>query len=654
MGKAATIGRYLLDQALPEPYRDPERIWDAKTTNQLLARIAREQPESYPEVLAKLGQISRESQGSRGGFSPSIRHMRESPLWQKEREELRREIQSIFRDPSLSGPEKKERLVRRMTELSPTLARQVFDEADASDNPMAWVVRSGMKGSPSHVNNLVGAPLLFADSKNRPIPIPILRGYGRGLSPSEYWAASYGTRKGLVDVKMATADAGYLSKQFVQIAHRSVVTDDDDPDNLQDESRGLPVDTEDDDNIGTLLARSTGPYQRNTVVTAKVLRDLKRRGIKRVLVRSPMVGGPQDGSVYARDVGLREQGRLPVRGENPGVAAAQALSEPLAQGSISSKHTAGVVGARAAQAISGFQAINRFVQVPQEGGHWAAHAKSDGRVQKIESAPQGGHYIYVNNEPVYVPHGQEVTVQPGDDIEAGDILSNGLPNPSVVVEHKGIGEGRRYFTQELTRMFRDSGITVNRRNIELIARGLVNHVELNDEMDAWVPGDRLPYNMLEKYYRPRDDARIMAASRAVGKYLERPVLHYTIGTQIRPSVVKNLREFGLDREISVHDNPPPFQPRMVRGMAIAAHDPDWLASMQGSGVKSRILEAVHRGHVSDPRGTSYVSGLIADPHFGKPGTNGKITAPIHRLAEMRRKRLEVPANPFEMDDDDDG
>ncbi len=647
-----TIGRYLLDLALPESYRDPNRVWDAKTAGDLFARLAREQPDQYGDILAKLNAIARDAQGSRGGVSPSIRHVREAEAWKNRRAGIQQEVKQIFSDPNLSAKEKQDRLVRRMAELSPVLTQEVFDEASKSDNPFSWIVRSGMKGKPANINNLIGTPLLFADAKNRPIPIPILHGYGRGLSPSEYWAASYGTRKGLADVKMATADAGYLSKQLVQIAHRSVVTDDDDPDSPDDETRGLPVDLDDDDNIGTLLARSVGPFKRNTVVTAKVLRNLKRQGVKRILVRSPTVGGPQDGSVYARDVGLREQGRLCVRGENPGVAAAHALSEPLSQGSISSKHSAGVVGAQAAAAISGFQAINQFIQVPKENRNWAAHAKSDGRVQKIEPAPQGGNYVYVNNEPVYVPHGSAVTVKPGDEIEAGDLLSSGLPNPAIVVEHKGIGEGRRYFTQELTKMLRDANMTVNRRNVELIARGLVNHVELGEEMDAYVPGDKVPYNMLEKFYQPRQDAQTVDAQMALGKYLERPVLHYTIGTKVRPSVVRNLKEFGLDKALSVHDQAPPFQPQMVRGMAIAAHDPDWIASMQGSGIKGRVLSAVHRGHSSDPLGTSYVSGIVVDPHFGKPDSGGKIEAPINRLNEMNQKRLEVPENPFDFDDDD--
>jgi hypothetical protein len=854
----ATIGQYLLNQALPEEYRDMNRVMDSKTANSLFSKMAMEHPDEYSDVMFKLNKLAVEAQSSRGGLSPSARHFRESPTWQRYRDMLRSEVKRIYADPSLSSDAKRNAVSEKLSALSSRMSKEIYDEVDKANSPVAWIVKSGAKGKPANVNNILGSPLLFADAKGRLVPIPIMSGYAKGLSPSEYWAASYGTRKGAIDTKLSVADGGFLSKQLTQIAHRSVVTDDDDPDNLQDESRGLPVDLDDDDNIGALLARPVGDYGRNTIITAKVLRNLRRQGIKRILVRSPIVGGPQDGGVYAKDVGLREMGRLPVRGENPGVSAAQALGEPISQSMLSSKHcmsettmvrmwdgsvkcvaeiipgdvvvgveyncvlnkkciecgwcethnedggvlvpatvtnvffngvqdvvtvpfaypdkeykdvdikyleattnhtilayydgaedflhlldyhaadpdlldreecteeelgnimsqrhcftavtydfensvqknaemrcagrqtyrlyhnaeierkrrrvydleidtenhlfllanglvshnSAGVAG-NSAGAIGGFAAINQLVQVPKESLNWAAHSRVDGTVRGIEKAPQGGHYVRVDDASVYVAPGHEVTVKQGDEIEAGDILSTGLPNPSIVVEHKGIGEGRRYFTQAMMKTLRSSGVQANRRNVELLARGLVNHVELDDEMDAYVPGDEVPYNMLEKFYQPRKDAQELPIDRAIGKYLERPVLHYTIGTKIRPSVQRDLEEFGLADNILVHDNPPPFHAKMVRGMAIASKDPDWIASMQGSGIKSRLMEAVHRGHYSNPKGTSYVSGIVADPNFGAGNSGGKITAPLLRLNEMKQRRLEAPANPFDLSDDDD-
>jgi DNA-directed RNA polymerase subunit beta' len=647
-----TIGQYLLNQALPEEYRDMNRIWDSKTANDLFSKMAMEHPEEYSGIMHKLNTLAVEAQSSRGGLSPSAKHFTESPTWKRYREIFRRDAKQIYGDSALSPQEKQNAIFARLTALSSRMSKEIYEEADKTDNPIAWVVKSGAKGKPANVNNILGSPLLFADAKGRLVPIPILSGYAKGLSPSEYWAASYGTRKGAVDTKLSVADAGFISKQLVQIASRSVVTDDDDPDNLQDETRGLPVEIDDDDNIGALLARPVGDYGRNTIITAKVLRNLRKQGIKRILVRSPIVGGPQDGGIYAKDVGMREMGRLPVRGENPGVSAAQALGELVSQSMLSSKHSAGVAG-NSAGAIGGFAAINQLVQVPKESLNWASHARTDGRVRGIENAPQGGYYVLVGDESIYVAPGHEVKVKQGDEIEAGDILSTGLPNPTVVVEHKGIGEGRRYFTQTLMNTLKDSGVRANRRNIELLSRGLVNHVELDEEMDAYVPGDNIPYNMLEKFYQPREDAQELSIGRSLGKYLERPILHYTIGTKIRPSVQRNLEEFGLADKVLVHDNPPPFHSKMVRGMAIAANDPDWIASMQGSGIKRRLMEAVHRGHYSNPKGTSYVSGVVADPNFASRNSGGKITAPINRLDEIAQRKFEAPANPFDLSDDDD-
>ena len=1042
-----TLARHWISEALPEELREENMVIDGKKLQQLQAHLAQHYPDRYKDILFRLNQIAADAQGSRGGVSPSIRHLRESKAWQTRKEKLRKEIQAIYRNPKLDLKQKQAFVQARLSELSPTLTKEVFDEADAGNNPFAWVVKSGMKGKPANMNNLLGSPLQFTDPKGRIIPVPVLNGYARGLRPSEYWAAAYGTRKGVVDVKLSVADAGYLclaegtlvrmadfsvkriedirlgdmvlgvddslvarpvrvnatfdngvracyrtafyvgmsrrltvalestldhklyselryqckvalptvknkkgrsevsirgtypvgmlrapsgqkleklaalpvngiyafsgvsepmalllgllvgdgcythkssaisfnkpdsllisevnqylaqfnlefrqtgatnpyqhllvkvkdkynpcvqngakqklkdlnmwgryshekvipsqadtwdkrsladfiggyfatdggvcvmtgrsgvtvhfgstskvlleklkellesrfgilgdmisktgksndsdaayrkndlymfrickrpdvelffreipiygskrevferllfetkdvpvkdvrkfyrydqesigdrhtydievdsdnhlfvlanglivsnSKQLTQIAHRSVVTDDDDPDAVQDESRGLPVDLDDEDSIGSLLAQSVGGYKKNTIITAKVLRDLRRQGIERMLIRSPLVGGPQDGSVYARDVGVRETGRLPVRGENPGVTAAQAVGEILSQSMLSSKHSAGVAG-QTAGAVGGFKAVNQLIQSPKESVNWAAHAKSDGMVQKVVDAPQGGKFVFINNEPAYVPTGQDVNVKSGDMVEAGDILSNGLPNPAMVVEHKGIGEGRRYFTKALMDVFKRDGVQVNRRNVELIARGLVNYVELDEEMDTYAPGDQVPYNMLEKYYQPREGAKEYAANNAVGKYLERPILHYTIGTKIRPSVVRELQAFGLDSNVLVHDSPPTFRPRMIRGAAIAQHDVDWLTGMYGSGIKSRVLEATHRGHSANPLGTSYVSGVIGDPNFASQNTKGKIVSPVYQLDEMKRRKQEAP-NLWD-DSDDDG
>ncbi len=420
---------------------------------------------------------------------------------------------------------------------------------------------------------------------------------------------------GLV-VSNSTSDAGYFGKQLSQATHRLVVTaiDSDDPEYLK--GRGLPVPTDDNDNEGALLADKFGPYPKNTVLTPRILAHLKDLGHDKILVRSPMVSGSREGGVYARDVGVRDKGRLAPLADNVGIAAAQSASEPLSQSQLASKHSGGIAGA--AKGVSGFKHINQLVQVPKQFKGGAAHSQEDGKVDDIQVAPAGGHFITVNNHRHYVAANYDLKVKKGDTVEAGDVLSEGIPNPAEIVQHKGIGEGRRYFVNAFKEAYKDAGISAHRRNVELLARGLINHVRLTDEYGDGIPEDIVPYNLLEHDYEPRLGHTVTEPSKAIGHYLERPVLHYTIGTKIRPSVVKELKDFGV-KNIITHKDPPPFEPEMVRGMSNLSHDPDWMTKMLGSNLSKSLLSSTHLGAISDEKGTSYVPGLARSIDFGRQG-----------------------------------
>jgi hypothetical protein len=252
----------------------------------------------------------------------------------------------------------------------------------------------------------------------------------------------------------------------------------------------------------------------------------------------------------------------------------------------------------------------------------------DGKVTAIDVAPAGGQFVYVNNTKHYVAPGFGLTVKLGDTVEAGDVISEGIPNPSKIVEHKGIGEGRRYFTDLFTKTYRETGQPVHRRNVELIARGLINHVEFDDidEEENYLPGDTVPYNRVEKNWKPRPGTQRLKAKAALGMYLEKPVLHYSIGTPIRPSMLKDLTDFGVE-EVEAHSAPPPWHPVMIRGMDNTMHDPDWMVRFLGSNQKRSLLSAVHRGGTSDTQGTSFVPALVEGLQFGRTWPQGVLKPP---------------------------
>lgn len=405
------------------------------------------------------------------------------------------------------------------------------------------------------------------------------------------------------------------SKRLNNMSHRLLVTAHDAP-NDPEHVRGMPGEIDDPDNEGALLSQPAGGYARNTVLTRQVIADLKRQGVKEALLRSPLVGGPADGGVYGRDVGVRERGRISPIGDYVGLAASQSISEPLTQMLISSKHSGGVAGSTKGQ--QGFPVIDRMFSIPSEYAGGAVHAQADGLVTAIEPAPQGGHYITAGGEKHYALPDQEITVKAGDKVEAGDTLTDGIPNPAEFVPAKGIGEGRRMFMKAFMDTARASSFNPNRRNVELVARGYVDSVRFDREVGDHVPGDVASYTWLENNYTPREGAADMHPKEALGKYLEKPVLHYSIGTKVRPSMLPEFEKWGVQK-IHAHAEPPPFSPIMVRSQDIPANDPDFMARMLGSNLEKSLLRGVHRGSIADASGTSYATALSQGIGFGEQG-----------------------------------
>lgn len=614
-----TVGQLLLNDALPEDMRDYGRVLDKAGLKKLFTELAEKHPDKYREVAQKLSELGSRTAFETGGYSVGLRSLRQSLAAKKMQAELRPKLQQVYMS-DVSEEEKDRQILELVSEAQKKLIPAVFEEAKRHGNPLAGQAVSGARGNPVNVNSLLGADMLYADHRGRAMPVPVLRSYAAGLRPAEYFAGAFGARKGIFDLKAATQNAGYFGKQLSQAAHRLLVSKEDD-DTPYDEAqpRGLAVDVTAPDNVGAALAHPVAGYPRNTILTPKILKAIQSQGVDDLLVRSPTVGGPADGGVYSWDVGEREKARgrpAPV-GDYVGLAGAQSLSEPITQASISSKHSGGIVGASAG-AISGFPLLNQLVQVPKVFQGGAVHAQADGKVTHVEAAPQGGNYVTVEGKKHYVNAEAPLLVKAGDTVEAGDVLSEGLPNPGEVVRHKGIGEGRKYFTTAFRNAMKDSGVSGHRRNIELLARGLINHVRLTEELDDWSPDDILPYQTLEKRWTPREGYKETSPAAAKGMYLESPVLHYSLGDKIRPSMLPVMARYGV-KTVRAHSEPPPFVPEMVRGMANVGTDHDWMTRLLGSYQQKSLLGGVHRGLTSDEAGTSYVPALARGENFGVSG-----------------------------------
>lgn len=765
MSFKTTAGQLVVNHALPEDLQNQTRILNKAGMEELLQEVGQKYPDKYREIAHELSRIGHHTAYMSGGNTFSLAHMKKSLAGKLAEYKIETEVNKIYSDDKLSDKEKEVRVIELLHDHNKPLEEKNYRESLAEHNPFAMQVLSGARGNAMNLKSLRAGDLMYVDHKDDPIAIPVTRSYSEGLTPVQYYAGTFGARKGVLDTKLSVQNAGFISKQFNQISHRLIVAAHD-ADEQPQVTRGFPVATDDPDNEGALLAHPAGGYIRNTLLTPRILSDIKNKSIDELLVRSPTVGGHPSGGVYARDVGVRERGGLAPIGDFVGIAASQALAEPLTQSGLSSKHSGGVAGA--SHALSGFALVNclaagtevrmadgsvraiediqlgetvlgadsdgqtlavrvsnvfrngsrpchrtefrrgrsdeilslvstldhkilatramtvkkksswirpgqfpvglktsypfsaylagergranrtkqiyvgelptydievdhadhlfvlanglivsnSLVQVPKTFRNGATHTQVDGRVRDVWAAPQGGTYVTVEGQQHHVPHGADVFVKPGDEVEAGDVMSSGIPNPAEVTEHKGIGEGRRYFVEAMRKAYKDSGMPVHRRNLELLARGLIDHVRVTEEFGDHLPDDVVPYSRLEQLYKPRHDSTIEAPSRAIGKHLEEPVLHYSIGTKIRPGVVKRMHAFDIG-QIKVHPEPPPFQPEMIRGMESLSQDPDWMTRFLGSYLQKNMLRAVHRSETSDESGTSYVPALAHGAPFGK-------------------------------------
>jgi DNA-directed RNA polymerase subunit beta' len=610
----STIGKVLINQALPEKYRDYSIDWDEKTLKNKLMEIAKNNPELYSDTLQNLFDVGKKVSTVFQRISVGVSDLKPLDKFELMKQKIQKDIENIVKSES-NPVARNKKIVEKLMEIQ-DLKDKFYEEFIKTDNPLSIMSKSGTKGNKYQLARILLGDLVYFDQNENPIPFPVLRSYAQSVSPAEFWAATYGARKGLAETKLGTGKVGYLSKQFFFNTHRIIVDqpphvkpeDFDEPKNV----RALPVSVDEPDIEGSVLAREFGGYKRGTILTAKILQDLKNKGIKDILIRSPINSNSPSGGIYAIDVGIREKGTFPEVGEMIGLIAAQALSERITQLQISAKHSGGVAGAKG---VSGLESLNKMLQVPEMFPGAMVYSTVLGKVTKIEDSPLGGKDVYVLSEEgesksFYVPSDREVTVKVGDKVEAGDSISTGIPNISQVVKYKGIGEGRRSLRDAIYEFYKQNGLPVIRKNIELLVRGIVDHIQIKKRYNYFLPGDIIKYSDFERFYKIRPGSVEEEVDKTLNKYLEKPVLHYTIGTKITPRVIETLKKFDIDR-IVVNSEPPIFEPIMVPLERQILYDPDWQTKLLGGYQLQKFLNQFYEGAVSELRSTSFVPALAS-------------------------------------------
>lgn len=614
MSDEVTFGQLMLADILPADLYRPGMPVDKKKLGSILTELGKRDPELYKDAVFKLMRLGLAAGESVGGASFSLADLKTPPEVRKYQAEVRQKVADIL-DSTPDPKERRTRIVSLLEDAARRMPELVNEIGEKTGNKLTYQLKAADRGNKGSVSAMLGGSVLARNASGDPIPVPILRGYSQGQTFGEYFVTGYEGRAGIVATKLSVGSSGYLSKLLQQSAHRLMVEADDD-DNPIGENRGLLVEADDADNVGAVLARDYGKFKRGDVITPSMLTGLKRESGGKILVRSPMASSSLTGGVFAKDVGKREFNRLPRRGEHVGLPAAMAIGEQVTQQALSSKHGVSAKGKDLTPGLKGFDLVERLVNPPKEGRGLAIHAQRDGKVSAVSEAPQGGMYVTVDDEEHYVSPEFKPLVKVGDIVEAGDVITDGIADPAEAVKHKGIGEGRLYFMNSLRRALAEGGTSVQRRNLELLARGLVDRVQVNEKYGEFEPGDITSYSRFERLYKPREDAARTAIEMAEGRYLEVPTTHLTIGTRITPKTVRHLKEAGV-KEIVTHTSPAPFTPRVTRAADLLQTDDDYMTRFLGSHHQKSFLDSVHTGASSDEESTSFVPVRAAALNLGR-------------------------------------
>jgi DNA-directed RNA polymerase subunit beta' len=211
--------------------------------------------------------------------------------------------------------------------------------------------------------------------------------------------------------------------------------------------------------------------------------------------------------------------------------------------------------------------------------------------------------VTVGKQKLYARPELTLRVKAGDRVEAGDSMTDGVPHPAKLAATKGIGAAREHLVNSLQRVYANEGVSMDRRHFELLAKSLLNHVRLADQDDRhpeFLRGEVVNYNAFRDAYAK--DVERVPVQEAVGRLLGQEVFHYTFGTRVTPSLVKELASRGV-KEVLVGRKVPNVEHVMKPLATNPLLDTDWMALLAHRGLKGTISRAASEGLSSDIHGT---------------------------------------------------
>jgi hypothetical protein len=444
----------------------------------------------------------------------------------------------------------------------------------------------------------VTTPTAVVNDQDQTIPWLISKSYAEGLKPADSWIAVGEARRNAIETYTSVAAPGEMSKVLVNNMSDQIIT-------MLDcgTKNGLVMQVDDPSIIDRYRADD------GTLITA---RNKPKSG--NIRVRSPMTCEAPDG-VCQKCYGLDTKGAVPRLGHNVGMIAAHAMGEPLTQMALSAKHATRTAEKQKA-VLKGLSGFKQITEIPQSFFNKATLASQQGMVTNIKRAPQGGHYVNINENEHYIPPNLNVIVQKGTQVNAGDALSEGIPKPDEVIRYKGLGVGRKYLADTLHDIYQRTGVDIDKRHFEILAKTDLNYIRMLDKDSpnfGVLKGDIVDYNRFRKQLNSK--IKIVPLQEAMGQYLGNSLLHHTAGVLITPTMINDFKTAGIT-QVPIVPEIPLFEPVMKPISRTPLLYPDFLAKLGHRNLKNVILEGAAFGEMANIHGTHPVPAFVFGEEFG--------------------------------------
>jgi DNA-directed RNA polymerase subunit beta' len=504
-----SAGRLFFNEALPEGFRYVNDVVGKRNTP--IGTIVEELADGYPKrtVAASLDRIK--ALGFRfaaqSGLTISIDDVRTPPdkqsiLDRYEKEAEKAEAQ--FRRGIITDDERRQKEIEIWTSANSEVGRAMEQTLSTlSFNPLDMMVDSGARGNAQQIRQIAGMKGLVSNPRGEMIPRPIKSSFREGLSVLEYFISTHGARKGLADTALRTADSGYLTRRLVDVAQELIVREDD-----CGTTRGIWIEGVVPDQAGRRSYLETRLYGRilvepitlsdgshaevGSLLDDELIERLRDdETVDRVRARSVLTCEAKHGVCAACYGQSLATGKMIELGEAVGVIAAQSIGEPGTQLTMRTFHTGGIVGEDITHGLP--RVVELFEARTPKGA--AVLARHSG-VVRVEEEDLGRRITVVaddgTEESVVVAPRAHLEVTDGQDVGAGDALVEGPKDPKELLEVKGIRETQQYLVEEVQKVYRDQGVSIHDKHIELIVRQMLRRVLVAEPGDApFLPGERV-------------------------------------------------------------------------------------------------------------------------------------------------------------------